>query len=98
MHREAPVGEAVGRVRQGDRLLVFGRSQVRWFGRVEVVYLRNVPAYLRQDCSGSSLIEYSFLIGVGVVLAGRWAVNMWTSLGVALPPQHAGAVIARMSR
>jgi Flp pilus assembly pilin Flp len=59
----------------------------------EMVYLRNVLACLWRDCSGSSLIEYSLLITitivlvvVGVAFAGRWAASMWTNLVPALPP------------
>jgi Flp pilus assembly pilin Flp len=57
-----------------------------------MIYLRNVLACLWQDCSGSSLLEYSLLITiivivfVGVALVGRWAANMWTNLLPALPP------------
>jgi Flp pilus assembly pilin Flp len=58
-----------------------------------MLYLRNVLAYLSRDCSGSSLIEYSFLITltiilvlVGVAFAGRWAASMWTNLLPTLPP------------
>jgi len=47
---------------------------------------------LWRDCSGGSLIEYSFLITItvalvvlGVSLAGAWAANMWTSLLAELP-------------
>jgi hypothetical protein len=56
-------------------------------------YLRNILARLRQDCSGSSLIEYSFLITltivlviVGVALAGRCAADLWANLMPTLPP------------
>jgi Flp pilus assembly pilin Flp len=59
----------------------------------EMVYLRNVLACLSRDCTGSSLIEYSLLITitivlvvVGVAFAGRWAASMWTNLVPALPP------------
>jgi Flp pilus assembly pilin Flp len=59
----------------------------------EMVFLRNVLARLRHDRSGSSLIEYSFLITimivivvVGVALAGWWVANMWTNLLPVLPP------------
>jgi Flp pilus assembly pilin Flp len=48
--------------------------------------------HLWRDCSGSSLIEYSFLITItialvvlGVSLAGAWAANMWTNLLATLP-------------
>jgi Flp pilus assembly pilin Flp len=48
---------------------------------------------LWQDCSGSSLIEYSFLIVLATVLVvagvaaiGIWAASMWTNLLPALPP------------
>jgi Flp pilus assembly pilin Flp len=58
-----------------------------------MLYLRNVFACLWRDCSGSSLIEYFFLITltiilvvVGVAFAGRWAASMWTNLLPALPP------------
>jgi Flp pilus assembly pilin Flp len=58
-----------------------------------MVHLRNVLACLRQDCSGSSLIEYSFLIVLTIVLVvagvaavGIWAAHVWTNLVPALPP------------
>jgi Flp pilus assembly pilin Flp len=50
-------------------------------------------ARLWRDCGGSSLMEYSFLIAlaivlvvVGVAFAGGWAASMWTNLLPALPP------------
>jgi hypothetical protein len=53
----------------------------------------NVLACLRQDGSGCSLPEYSFLITlmivlvvVGVALAGHWAANVWANLLPTLPP------------
>jgi len=56
-------------------------------------YLRIVLARLWQDCSGSSLMEYSFLIALTIVLViagvaaiGIWAANVWTNLLPALPP------------
>ena len=57
-----------------------------------MVHLRNVLACLRQDCSGSSLLEYSLLVTiivilfVGVALVGRWAAGVWTNLVPVLPP------------
>jgi Flp pilus assembly pilin Flp len=100
--REAPLGEAGG----GNRLLFLAvRNSAGGSGdrvlRVarctpvcnEMVYLRNLLVCLWRDCSGSSLIEYSFLITitivlvvVGVALAGRWAANTWIHLLPALPP------------
>jgi len=50
-------------------------------------------ARLWRDCVGGSLIEYSFLITIVVVLVvagiaavGIWVANMWTHLAPALPP------------
>jgi Flp pilus assembly pilin Flp len=50
-------------------------------------------ARLWRDCSGSSLIEYSFLITItvilvvaGIALVGLWAASMWTNLLPTLPP------------
>jgi Flp pilus assembly pilin Flp len=79
----------------GDRgTASFVRPQGRSLRRVlEMVYLRNVLACLRRDCSGSSLIEYSLLITitivlvvVGVAAVGIWAASMWTNLLPTLPP------------
>jgi len=56
-------------------------------------HLRYFLACLRHDCSGSSLIEYSFLIALTIVLVvagvaavGIWAAKMWTNLLPTLPP------------
>jgi Flp pilus assembly pilin Flp len=74
--------------RVGDHLFCFFVV----FGRSQVPSLRNVLACLRQDCSGSSLLEYSLLVTiivivfVGVALVGRWAAGVWTNLVPALPP------------
>ena len=88
MRREEAVDRWVG-----DRLLVFGRQQGRCGGVLEMVHLRNVLARLRQDFSGGSLIEYSFLITLTIVLVfagvatvGIWAASVWTNLLPALPP------------
>ena len=78
----------------GGPPLSFDRPQGRLAGRVlEIVYLRNVLACLRQDCSGSSLMEYSFLIALTIVLVvagvaavGIWAAKMWFNLLPTLPP------------
>jgi Flp pilus assembly pilin Flp len=74
----------------GDRVLCVARSTTVCN---EMAYLRYVLACLWRDRSGSSLIEYSFLITltvilvvVGVAFAGRWAAGMWTNLLHALSP------------